>query len=122
MGDDDSKQDLRQHPRITHRTKLKIKLPDFAKFIEKYSGDMSEGGMFICSKNPKPPGSIIIFEFMEKGESRILAGEGVVKWMRTAEQGNEGPSGMGVQFTKLTRESIELIKKIVAQKPKPEKL
>lgn len=117
MNDDNKKLPDRM-PRVGYKTRLRIKLPGFPQFIERHSKNISEGGMFIAMKDPKPVGTTVQFEFVEKEQSTIIKGEGVVKWVRKVDPDQKKVPGMGIQFTKLTKESLALIKRIVELKTK----
>jgi len=44
--------------------------PDVDSFIEKFSVNISRGGVFIASKTPKPTGTLLKFEFQAGARRR----------------------------------------------------
>lgn len=92
----------RQHIRV----QVNREFDDIEDYIAEYVSNVSQGGVFIRSKNPLPMGTRVELRFtiiMEDVE--IVEGEGeVVRVDRTP-----GSMGMGVAFTRLTAESKQVI-------------
>lgn len=97
--------------------KIKFKSASLDQFIERYSVDVSKGGIFIRTKDPLPIGAQLKFEFQLQDGSPLLAGEGTVVWNRSQDQAkaNAAP-GMGVRFDRLTGESQNILERILAEK------
>lgn len=97
--------------------KIKFKSASLDQFIERYSVDVSKGGIFIRTKDPLPVGAQLKFEFQLQDGSPLLAGEGTVVWNRSQEQAkaNAAP-GMGVRFDRLTGDSQNTLDRILAEK------
>ncbi|MFO0580156.1 MAG: TIGR02266 family protein [Polyangia bacterium] len=97
--------------------KIKFKSGSLDQFIERYSVDVSKGGIFIRTKEPLPVGTQLKFEFQLQDGSPLLAGEGTVVWNRTQEQAkaNAAP-GMGVRFDKLNADSQRTLDRILDDK------
>lgn len=57
--------------------------------------DLSEGGMFVDTVNPLPPGTAVKFRFLisDKSAEPPLVGIGKVTW-------NQPTVGMGIEFTR----------------------
>ena len=88
--------------------RIKLKYPDVETFIQKYAVNISRGGIFIATKQPKPVGTFVRFEFLlsDAGTSSIIRGEGQVQW--TKEYDPQHPMkahGMGVKFSRLDADS-----------------
>lgn len=78
------------------------------EYIAEYVSSISRGGVFIRSKNPLPVGTRVVLKFSVIVEDiEVVDGEGEVV---RVEEGDE--MGMGVAFTRLSRESKELIDRI----------
>lgn len=93
----------RKHVRFPVRLALKYadSLPEeHSDFVL----NLSEGGVFIETQQPLPPGSEVVMHFYIPPESMLL-GEfsGCVKWVNT--QDNSKPFGMGIVFTHCTEEA-----------------
>ena len=68
----------RQSKRTPVTLKIKFKSETLAQFIERYAVDVSQGGIFIRTKEPLPAGTPMRFEFQLKDASPLIAGEGTV--------------------------------------------
>jgi uncharacterized protein (TIGR02266 family) len=111
----------RQAPRTPVTLKIKFKSETLDQFIERYSVDISQGGIFIRTKDPLPVGTSLRFEFQLKDASPLITGDGTVVWTRDPEASSPGVApGMGVRFDALPGNSQQILERILAQKaPKP---
>lgn len=97
--------------------KIKFKSTTLEQFIERYSVDISHGGIFIRTKEPLPVGTNLRFEFQLKDASPLITGDGTVVWTRDFDPGRSGVApGMGVRFDRLPAESQEVLDQILAHK------
>src|SRR6476659_777108 len=109
------------HTRRDMRTpitlKIKFKSSNLDQFIERYSVDVSRGGIFIRTKEPLPVGTQLKFEFQLQDASSLIAGEGTVVWIREHDPNRSGVApGMGVRFDKLQSASLQVLEKILSEK------
>ena len=88
------------------------------EFVEKFASNISRGGLFIRTRDPKPVGTVLGFELRLAGGETVVKGEGIVRWIQPENPGARPPTspGMGVQFTVLDLRSHELVERIVAGK------
>jgi molecular chaperone DnaK len=98
----------RQNNRKAVGLLVKLAHKGIDEFVEKYATNLSDGGMFIRSRDPKPLGTLLNFKIEIANGVRVLQGRGVVKWVRGAND-PAGPSGMGIQFEELDDSSRTLI-------------
>src|SRR5262245_48520877 len=97
--------------------KIKFKSENLAQFIERYSVDVSRGGIFIRTKDPLPVGTPLTFEFQLQDNSPLVSGEGTVVWIREHDPNRQGVApGMGVRFDKLSPESQSVLERILSEK------
>ncbi|HEY8146501.1 MAG TPA: TIGR02266 family protein, partial [Kofleriaceae bacterium] len=97
--------------------KIKFKSETLNQFIERYSVDISHGGIFIRTKDPLPVGTALRFEFQLKDASPLITGDGTVVWTREFDPTRSGVApGMGVRFDRLPSESQEILEQILAYK------
>ncbi len=99
--------------------KIKFKSGSIEQFIERYSVDVSRGGIFIRTKEPLAVGTPLRFEFQLQDGTPLIGGDGTVVWNRTADASR--PSvvpGMGVRFDKLTPDSQRVLERILSDKEK----
>jgi uncharacterized protein (TIGR02266 family) len=97
--------------------KIKFKSTTLEQFIERYSVDISHGGIFIRTKDPLPVGTNLRFEFQLKDASPLITGDGTVVWTRDFDPTRSGVApGMGVRFDRLPSESQDVLEQILAHK------
>ena len=92
--------------------RIKLKYPDVETFIQKYAVNISRGGIFIATKQPKPVGTFVKFEFLlsDAGSSSIIRGEGQVQWTKEYDPAHPMKAhGMGVKFSRLDADSQSVI-------------
>jgi molecular chaperone DnaK len=97
---------------------LKLSYGSLDEFVERYASNVSRGGVFIRTREPKPVGTHLAFELRLAGGAPALKGEGIVRWIQPDAPGAHPPTapGMGVQFTALDAPSREVVERIVALK------
>ncbi|MGB0678982.1 MAG: TIGR02266 family protein [Polyangiales bacterium] len=107
--------ETRQYKRALVSLKVRFRSATVDDFIERYSIDISRGGLFIQSKNPMPIGTLLKFEFQLQDESRLIHGVGRVAWLRPASEPEDpdNPPGMGIKFIKMDPSSRALVNSIV---------
>ena len=97
--------------------KIKFKSASIDQFIERYSVDVSRGGIFIRTKEPLPVGTQLKFEFQLSDAQPLISGEGTVVWIREHDPTRTGVApGMGVRFDKLAQQSQQVLDKILTEK------
>lgn len=98
----------RQHVRVDVNHEFAI----IEEYMAEYVSNISQGGVFIRSKNPLPLGTRVMLRFsIIVDDVEIVEGEGEV--VRVDRDPNM--MGMGVAFTRLTAESKQLIDTIIAR-------
>jgi molecular chaperone DnaK len=105
-------------PRDTRKTVsllVKLTYAGVDEFAEKYATNVSRGGFFIRSREPKPVGTELLFRVELANAQRVMQGRGVVRWVR-GEGDPAGLGGMGVEFIELDAPSRALVDRIVANK------
>jgi molecular chaperone DnaK len=85
------------------------------EFVERFAVNISRGGVFIRTRDPKPVGSLLAFELRLAGGEPVIRGQGVVRWVRAEDLAAHPPRapGMGVQFTELDDASRALVERMV---------
>ena len=96
----------RQHVRVEVNREFSV----IEDYIAEYVSNISQGGVFIRSKNPLPVGTSVTLRFsVIVDDVEIVEGEGeVVRVERSTQE-----TGMGVAFTRLSADSKRLIDEIV---------
>jgi uncharacterized protein (TIGR02266 family) len=84
------------------------------EFASKYATNLSDGGMFIRTREPKPRGTELSFKVELADGQRVLQGIAVVRWTR-ADGDPNGPPGMGLEFLKLDPASRALVDRMLGK-------
>jgi len=112
--------DARKDKRTLLSLKIRYKSATLEDFIERYSSDISRGGVFIKAKKPLAVGTLLKFEFMLQDESTLLHGVGRVVWRREeADASPQDPAGMGIKFIKMDAGSRAVVQKIADERAQP---
>ena len=78
--------------------------------------NMSVGGAYIITDNPRRLGSVFRFEFtMKKGEPNFRAIAKVVRVIHRPNPKTGEPAGMGLQFTEVSEEEKARLRKYLVQ-------
>jgi uncharacterized protein (TIGR02266 family) len=112
--------DARKDKRTLLSMKIRYKSATLEDFIERYSNDISRGGVFIKAKKPLAVGTLLKFEFMLQDQSTLIHGVGRVVWRREeSEADDHNPAGMGIKFIKMDPESRSVVQRIAEGRAHP---
>ncbi len=112
--------DARKDKRTLLSLKIRYKSASLEDFIERYSSDISRGGVFIKAKKPLAVGTLLKFEFILQDQSTLIHGVGRVVWRREGEGTDpDNPSGMGIKFIKMDPESRSVVQRIAEDRGHP---
>ena len=112
--------DARKDKRTLLSLKIRYKSATLEDFIERYSSDISRGGVFIKAKKPLAVGTLLKFEFMLQDESTVIHGVGRVVWRREqADASPQDPTGMGIKFIKMDADSRAVVQRIADDRARP---
>ncbi len=106
----------RRSPRVEPPEEFVVLVESFGQFLEQHAKDVSEGGMFLRSAAPPPPGTRLRFAIRLADGYPLIQGEGEVVWRRERRDGPFEPPGMGVRFLSLEEQGRELVKKLVEER------
>jgi molecular chaperone DnaK len=86
------------------------------EFAERFAVNLSRGGVFIRTRQPKPVGSALVFELRLASGEPVMKGRGLVRWVQEEDLSSHPPRapGMGIQFTSLDEASRALVERMVA--------
>ncbi|HET6440095.1 MAG TPA: TIGR02266 family protein [Anaeromyxobacter sp.] len=106
----------RRDPRAPVELRIRLALGSMDAFVERYALNVSRGGIFVRTRDPQPPGTVVDLEItIESGEC-IIRGKGLVRWTTPPSAPGEPDRspGMGVKFLELSRESRALVDLVAA--------
>ena len=105
----------RRHPRTPLNVLVQFRFDTFDEFLAEYSINISPGGIFVTTDEPREEGSVIYLQFALKDGSKLI--EGMGKVVRVNPVGDSTrPAGMGIEFVNFDDESMALIAEICAQR------
>jgi uncharacterized protein (TIGR02266 family) len=105
----------RKYPRTPLSILVQYRFNTFEDFLAEYSVNLSMGGIFIRTDQPKEEGSIIYLQFTLADGSRLI--EGMGKVVRVNPPGVPGRvAGMGIEFLNFDDESMALVEEILASR------
>jgi uncharacterized protein (TIGR02266 family) len=103
--------DQRKHPRAPLGLLVQYRFDTFEAFMSEMAVDISLGGMFIRTDEPRELGSLVYLQFaLQDGEKLI---EGLGRVVRVNPKGGPGTPGMGIEFVNLDEQSHELVEQVV---------
>ena len=114
MGDEKSPQDRRKYPLVPLSLLIQYRFDTLEDFLAEYSTDISMGGMFIRTDQPREVGSLIYLQFYLRDGAKLIEGLGRVVRVAEPDADNAG-YGMGIEFVNFDSESMKLIEQIVDQ-------
>lgn len=86
-------------------------------FLAEYSLNLSPGGVFICTDEPREEGSVIHVQFSLKDGSRLIEGMGRV--VRVIRPGGPERAGMGIEFLHFDEDSLALVRQLCSGRKAP---
>jgi len=106
----------RHAPRVGAELKLRLAYRSMDAFIERYATNVSRGGIFVRTRDPRPPGTELALDITLESGDPLIRGRGVVRWTTPPSAPGEPPRepGMGIKFLELARESRALVDLVVA--------
>jgi uncharacterized protein (TIGR02266 family) len=105
----------RQTPRF--RGELEISLRSDSQFWVGTTTNLSEGGVFVATRELKPIGTEVELVIRLPDLFVPLWTLGIVRWIRDAPSGADAPLGMGLQWKLLSDEALQAIHRFVGQRP-----
>ena len=92
---------------------VQFKVGDMDEFMSEYGVNISLGGMFIRTTQPREMGSMVYLQFRLKDGSKLIEGLGKVVHVNPPDH---AAPGMGIEFVNLDDKSRDLIQEIVSER------
>ncbi len=99
---------IRKHPRV--QKTLALSYQDHTGFVKAYSGNISQGGLFIRTKKPLERGEAFLLKLTLPGIPNTLNIKCKVMWVRKSQVDIKRPAGMGVKFCKMGSDDYTVLK------------
>lgn len=114
----DSPENRRKHERSPLSILVQYRFDTFENFLAEYSVNLSAGGMFIRTNEPREEGAMIYLQFYLTSGERLIEGLGRVVRVNPVDKYGKD-AGMGVEFVNFDEQSTLLINEIIAANGKP---
>jgi len=105
--------DKRKNIRV--ETNIDILFKESGAFIKSYMLNVSNGGLFLKTENPLQIDSLVTIRMKLPGDTENMEIQGCVVWSNPKGKNNAFPSGMGIQFVKMSPEHKKKIEAFVSQ-------
>ena len=109
-SEDRGGRERRRYPRVALNLLIQYRVDSFEEFLAEYAVNLSMGGVFIETKEPRPEGTMVYFQFALRNGTRLI--EGLGRIVRVNPPDSLHP-GMGIEFTNLDEDSRALIRSVV---------
>jgi molecular chaperone DnaK len=95
---------------------LRLAYGSVDEFIERYALNISRGGIFIRTLEPRPVGTEVRFAIDLANGVRVIHGKGLVRWSNSPSAPGEADRvpGMGIRFVEIDPQSRALVDLLVA--------
>jgi uncharacterized protein (TIGR02266 family) len=105
----------RRFARIRLQLLVQFRFDSLDDFAAEYASDLSAGGIFLKTDQPREQGTFVFLQFSLRDGSRIIEGLGRV--VRVVPPGVPGrTAGMGIEFVNLDADSTAVLEEIVARR------
>ncbi len=93
-----------------------ISMESASNFYTGFTGNISEGGVFVATYNLFPMGTVIALEFSLPDEGPPLCVQAQVRWTSDPTPDGDGHVGLGLQFLDLSEPDRQRIERFVRQR------
>jgi molecular chaperone DnaK len=107
-----------REPRTPVGLRVKLSYGSVDEFVERFATNISRGGVFIRTRDPKPVGTQVDLELRLSRGDLVVRARGVVRWISEENLAARPPvaPGMGIQFLALDEASRQVIERIVTHR------
>jgi len=107
-------EEKRDSDRVAFYSKITIRVRDADHFVERFAGNISDSGVFIQTRDPRPVGTIVTLSTQLKSGEHLFAATSVVKWTRDSGEEQKGlMPGMGLKFLEIHPRDREWLQEVL---------
>jgi molecular chaperone DnaK len=98
--------------------RVKLSYGSVDEFVERFATNISRGGVFIRTRDPKPVGTQVDLELRLSQGDLVVRARGVVRWIAEEDRAARPPAapGMGIEFLALDEASRQVVERIVTHR------
>ena len=104
----------RAHDRVD--ATFEVAFSSETNFYNGFSENISEGGLFVATYQPRPLGTRLMVAFMLPGIDEPLGALCEVRWLRSPRQGSNTAPGMGLRFVEIDDRTRALVERFVSKR------
>jgi len=110
--------DQKREPRTAIGLRVKLSHGSVDEFVERFATNISRGGVFIRTREPRAVGTQVDLELKLSGGETVVRARGVVRWVAREDPAAHPPAapGMGIQFLALDEPSRQVIERMVTHR------
>jgi len=110
--------DQKREPRTSIGLRVKLSYGSVDEFVEHFATNISRGGVFIRTRDPKPVGTQLDLELKLANGETVVRARGVVRWVADENPTARPPvaPGMGIQFLALDDASRQVVERMVTHR------
>ncbi len=90
---------------------MRVEYSTIDEIFSEFTRDINEGGLFIETEKPRPPGTEVSLHFNLPGSDRTVQTNGVV--VRVSDGSDGSTPGMGIEFEELPPEARQHIDQVI---------
>ncbi|MFH1807864.1 MAG: PilZ domain-containing protein [Pseudomonadota bacterium] len=103
----------RRHQRARVPLLVQYRFSPVGDYLTDYSANLSRGGMFIVTDQPRPVGSILYIQFVTRDGSRIIRGQGRIVRSVAQGEGAQERIGHAVEFLDFDADDTRFVEDLV---------
>lgn len=92
---------------------VRLAFGDLDEFVDRFATNISDGGIFIRTRDPRQVGTRLSFELRLRTGEVAFSGTGIVRWVQGLDARGLGTPGMGIAFDELTDETRAVLAQIL---------
>ena len=96
--------------------KLRLHYESLEVFVDEFALFVARAGMFLPTNSAAAVGDEVKFEVRLANDFPALIGVGTVQWHRPATSAPKLPAGIGVRFSRMTRESRDVVMSLLTKR------
>ena len=103
----------RKHERVPTHYLVHVRVPARDEAQEGFCLNLSRGGLFVQTRDPPPPGTMIFLELDLEPVGKTVHAQAEVAWAWPTIPYSQSPPGVGVKFTDLSEDAQRFIEMTV---------
>lgn len=108
-----SERNARRHQRARVPLLVQYRFSPVGEYLTDYTANLSRGGMFIFTDQPRAVGSVLYIQFVTRDGSRIIRGRGRIVRSVEEGEGSERRIGQAIEFLDFDEDDMRFVDALV---------